>query len=118
MLETPAAALAVPALSKHVEFFCIGTNDLTQYTLAAARDDASVNDYYRDDHESIMRLLKIIATDAADRPVTICGELAGRESHVPTLLAMGYRDLSIAPNMIPTTKALIRKLNLAAAAQN
>jgi phosphoenolpyruvate-protein phosphotransferase len=114
MVETPAAALAVPALAKHVEFFCVGTNDLTQYTLAAARDDASVNDYYQDDHESIMRLLKIIAADAADRPITICGELAGRESHVPTLLMMGYRALSIAPNMIPTTKALIRKLDLAA----
>ena len=48
MIETPAAALAVPALSKHVDFLCVGTNDLTQYTLAAARDDASVNDYYQD----------------------------------------------------------------------
>jgi phosphoenolpyruvate-protein kinase (PTS system EI component) len=113
MLETPAAALAVPALAKHVEFFCVGTNDLTQYTLAAARDDASVNDYYQEDHESILRLLKIIAADAADRPVTICGELAGRETHVPTLLTMGYRALSIAPNIIPTTKSLIRKLHLA-----
>lgn len=113
MLETPAAALAVPALAKHVEFFCVGTNDLTQYTLAAARDDASVDDYYQEDHESIMRLLKIIAADAADRPVTICGELAGRETHVPTLLTMGYRALSIAPNIIPTTKSLIRKLDLA-----
>jgi len=113
MLETPAAALAVPALAKHVEFFCVGTNDLTQYTLAAARDDASVNDYYQDNHESILRLLKIIAAEAADRPVTICGELAGRETHVLTLLTMGYRALSIAPNMIPETKSLIRKLDLA-----
>lgn len=113
MVETPAAALAVQSLAKHVEFFCVGTNDLTQYTLAAARDDASVNEYYQDDHESIMRLLKIIAADASDRPVTICGELAGRESHVASLLQMGYRALSIAPNMIPTTKSLIRKLDLA-----
>jgi phosphoenolpyruvate-protein phosphotransferase len=114
MVETPAAALAVQSLAKHVEFFCVGTNDLTQYTLAAARDDASVNEYYQDDHESIMRLLKIIAADASDRPVTICGELAGRESHVASLLQMGYRALSIAPNMIPTTKSLIRKVDLAA----
>ena len=57
MVETPAAALAIPALFKHVDFFCVGTNDLTQYTLAAARDDASVNDYYLDSHESVMRLL-------------------------------------------------------------
>jgi len=104
----------VPALLKHVEFFCVGTNDLTQYTLAAARDDASVNDYYQDDHESVMRLLRIIIADAADRPVTLCGELAGREAHVPTLLNMGFRALSIAPNIIPTTKALIRRLDMRA----
>ena len=91
MVETPAAALAIPALSKHVDFFCIGTNDLTQYTLAAARDDASVNDYYLDGHESIMRLLSIVLADAGRRPVTLCGELAGREAYVPRLLEMGFR---------------------------
>jgi phosphoenolpyruvate-protein phosphotransferase (PTS system enzyme I) len=112
MVETPAAALAIPALSKHVDFFCVGTNDLTQYTLAAARDDASVNDYYLDSHESILRLLSIILADAGERSVTLCGELAGREEHVPRLLEMGFRALSVAPTVIPTTKALIRKLNL------
>jgi phosphoenolpyruvate-protein phosphotransferase len=115
MVETPAAALAIPALLKHVDFFCIGTNDLTQYTLAAARDDASVNEYYLDGHESVLRLLRIIMTDAADRPVTLCGELAGREAFVPRLLKMGLRALSVAPTIIPTTKALIRKLDLSAA---
>jgi phosphoenolpyruvate-protein kinase (PTS system EI component) len=112
MVETPAAALALPALAKHVDFFCVGTNDLTQYTLAAARDDALVNDYYVDSHESILRLLRIILADAGDRPVTLCGELAGREAYVPQLLQMGFRALSVAPTLIPTTKALIRQLNL------
>jgi phosphoenolpyruvate-protein phosphotransferase len=110
MVETPAAALAIPSLLKHVDFFCVGTNDLAQYTLAAARDDASVNDYYLDGHDSVMRLLNIILTDAGGRPVTLCGELAGREAYVPRLLTMGFRALSVAPNLIPTTKALIRKL--------
>jgi phosphoenolpyruvate-protein kinase (PTS system EI component) len=114
MVETPAAALAIPALSKHVDFFCVGTNDLTQYTLAAARDDASVNDYYLDSHDSVMRLLGIILADAGERPVTLCGELAGRETDVPRLLAMGFRALSVAPTVIPSTKALIRKLNMRA----
>jgi len=114
MVETPAAALAIPALLKHVDFFCVGTNDLTQYTLAAARDDASVNDYYLDTHESVLRLLSIILADAGDRPVTLCGELAGREAFVPRLLEMGFRGLSVAPTVIPTTKALIRKLNVSA----
>lgn len=110
MVETPAAALTIPALAKHVDFFCVGTNDLTQYTLAAARDDAVVNDYYVDDHESVMRLLEIVMADAGAHPVTLCGELAGRDASVPRLLAMGFRALSVAPSVIPTTKALIRTL--------
>jgi phosphoenolpyruvate-protein phosphotransferase len=115
MVETPAAALAIPALLNHVDFFCVGTNDLTQYTLAAARDDASVNDYYLDGHESVLRLLGIILADAGKRPVTLCGELAGREAYVPRLLKMGFRALSVAPTVIPTTKGLIRTLNMSAA---
>jgi phosphoenolpyruvate-protein phosphotransferase len=112
MVETPAAALAIPALASYVDFFSVGTNDLTQYTLAASRDDASVNDYYLDSHESILRLLGIILADAAGRPVSLCGELAGREAIVPRLLEMGFRSLSIAPSLIPTTKALIRTIRL------
>src|SRR5262249_1279597 len=52
MVETPAASLAIPTLASYVDFFSVGTNDLAQYTLAASRDDASVNDYYLDSHES------------------------------------------------------------------
>ncbi len=111
MVETPAAALSVPSLVKHVDFFCVGTNDLTQYTLAAARDDALVNDYYLDGHESVMRLLSIVITESTGRPVTLCGELAGRETFVPRLLKMGFRALSVAPAIIPTTKSLIRTLS-------
>ena len=114
MVETPAAALAIPALLKHVDFLCVGTNDLTQYTLAAGRDDAAVNDYYQDSHESILRLLSIILADAKQRPVTLCGELAGRESWVPRLLQMGFRALSVAPTVIPTTKATIRGVDIGA----
>ena len=117
MVETPAAALAIPALLKHVDFFCVGTNDLAQYTLAAARDDASVNDYYLDDHESVLRLLGIILADAGERPVTLCGELAGREACVPRLVKMGFGALSMAPTAIPATKALIRQLRTRATNQ-
>jgi phosphoenolpyruvate-protein phosphotransferase len=114
MVETPAAALAIPALARHVDFFCVGSNDLAQYTLAAARDDAAVNDYYLDSHESVLRLLGIILADAGERPVTLCGELAGREACVARLLKMGFRALSVAPTAIPTTKALIRQLSISA----
>jgi phosphoenolpyruvate-protein phosphotransferase len=115
MVETPAAALAIPTLASYVDFFSVGTNDLTQYTLAASRDDASVNDYYLDSHESILRLLGIILADAGGRPVSLYGELAGREAMVPRLLEMGFRSLSVAPSLIPTTKALIRTIRLGAA---
>jgi phosphoenolpyruvate-protein phosphotransferase len=111
MVETPAAALEIPALARHADFFCVGTNDLTQYTLAAARDDASVNEYYVDGHETILRLLGIILAEAGDRPVTLCGELAGREAYIPRLVEMGFRDLSVAPTVIPTAKSLIRGLD-------
>jgi phosphoenolpyruvate-protein phosphotransferase len=112
MVETPAAALAIPTLARYVDFFSVGANDLAQYTLAASRDDDSVNDYYLDSHESVLRLLGIILADAAGRPVSLCGELAGREVMAPRLLEMGFRSLSIAPILIPTTKALIRTIRL------
>src|SRR5262249_30715806 len=64
MIETPAAALSVPALAKHVDFLSIGTNDLTQYMLVAARDEPSVDRYYLDNHSSILRLLSIVIADA------------------------------------------------------
>jgi phosphoenolpyruvate-protein phosphotransferase len=114
MIETPAAALAIPALLKHLDFLCVGTNDLAQYTLAAARDDAAVNDYYLDSHESILRLLSIILAEAKQLSVTLCGELAGRETWVPRLLQMGFRTLSVAPTIIPTTKATIRGVDIGA----
>ncbi len=112
MIETPAAALAVPTILRHADFLCVGTNDLTQYTLAAARDDASVNAYFQDSHESVMRLLQIVFADAAGQPVTLCGELAGRQALVPRLLQMGFRTLSIAPTAIPLTKEAIRKVDI------
>ena len=111
MIETPAAALGVPGLLKHADFLCVGTNDLTQYTLAAARDDASVNAYYQDSHESVIRLLHILMADAQGRPVTLCGELASREGWVPRLLEMGFRTLSVAPTAVPITKEAIRAVN-------
>jgi phosphoenolpyruvate-protein kinase (PTS system EI component) len=114
MVETPAAALGVAALLKHADFLCVGTNDLAQYTLAAARDDAAVNDYYQAGHASVLRLLRIILADAVGRPVTLCGELAAREAWVPRLLQLGFRSLSVAPSAIPTTKATIRHLDVGA----
>ena len=111
MIETPAAALTVGQIVKHADFLSVGTNDLTQYTLVAGRDNATVSDYYEDTHASMLRLLGIIIEEASGKPVTICGELAGREEVIPTLLEIGFRALSISPPLIPTTKELIRSID-------
>ncbi len=111
MIETPAAALTVGQIAKHADFLSVGTNDLTQYTLVAGRDDVTVSDYYDETHASMLRLLGIIIREAAGKPVTICGELAGREEAIPTLLGIGFQALSVSPPLIPTTKELIRSID-------
>ncbi|MET0253932.1 MAG: putative PEP-binding protein, partial [Terrimicrobiaceae bacterium] len=112
MIETPAAALTVAAIARHSDFLCVGTNDLTQYTLAAGRDDAAVSEYYIDDHPALLRLLEIAVREAGSKPITICGELGGREDVIPRLLRIGFRGLSIAPPLIPATKELIRSIRI------
>ena len=87
------------------------SNDLTQYTLVAGRDNATVSDYYEETHPSMLRLLGIIIAEASGKPVTICGELAGREEVIPTLLEIGFRALSISPPLIPPAKELIRSID-------
>jgi len=111
MIETPAAALTVGQIARHADFFSVGTNDLAQYTLVAGRDNATVSDYYKDTHPSVLRLLSIIITEASGKPVTICGEMAAREEVIPTLLEIGFHALSISPPLIPTTKDLIRSID-------
>jgi phosphoenolpyruvate-protein phosphotransferase len=112
MIETPAAALTVGQIARHADFLSVGTNDLTQYTLVAGRDDATVSDYYEDTHPSMLRLLGIIIAEASGKPVTICGEMAGRQEVIPMLLEIGFRALSISPPLIPTTKELIRSIDI------
>ena len=112
MIETPAAALTVGRIARHADFLSVGTNDLTQYTLVAGRDDATVSDYYEDTHPSMLRLLGIIIAEASGKPVTICGEMAGRQEVIPMLLEIGFRALSISPPLIPTTKELIRSIDI------
>lgn len=112
MVETPAAALAIPAIARHVDFLSVGTNDLTQYTFAAGRDDPNVDGYFQDGHAALLRLLQIIVDDAAGLPLTLCGELAGREELLPRLLAIGFRSFSMAPPLIPTIKDCVRSLRV------
>jgi phosphotransferase system enzyme I (PtsI) len=109
MIETPAAALTISSLVKQVDFLSIGSNDLTQYTLAAGRENALVADYFIDDHPSVFRLMEIVINDAGSTPVSLCGELAGRTRAIPELLRIGLRSLSVAPTLLAEVRQTIHE---------
>lgn len=109
MIETPAAVLSVKALEAHADFFSIGTNDLTQYTFAVDRENVSVEPYFLDSSQVIFQLLGLVLEGVSQAPLSICGELAGRPSHVSQILQCGIRSFSIAPPLIPMIKETIRQ---------
>jgi phosphotransferase system enzyme I (PtsI) len=108
MIEAPAAALSIPSLNKHVGFFSIGSNDLTQYTMAAGRENPMVTEYFIDDHPTILRLIEFVVRESGDTPVSLCGELAGRSDVIPRLLRTGIRSLSVPAALVPDVKNAIR----------
>jgi len=108
MIETPAAALSIPSLKKHVDFLSIGSNDLTQYMMAAGRENPLVAEYFIDDHPTILRLIELVVRESGDTPVSLCGELAGRNDVIPRLLRTGIRSLSVAAALVPGVKNAIR----------
>jgi phosphotransferase system enzyme I (PtsI) len=117
MIEVPAAALAADALARCADFFSIGTNDLTMYTLAIDRGDEQVAHLYDPLHPAVLRLIQF-ATEAALRsglPVGLCGEIAGDPRFTALLLGLGLRDLSMAATQLPRVKQRIRGLDLSEA---
>ncbi len=114
MVETPAAALASPVLAQHADFFSIGTNDLTMYTLAADRSLPAGMKLYDPLEPAVLRLIHLTASFATQVgiPVSICGELAGRPYAAPLLLGLGIRQLSMHGNTVPLVKKAIRASNL------
>jgi phosphoenolpyruvate-protein phosphotransferase len=110
MIETPAAALSIANLKKHVDFFSIGSNDLTQYTMAAGRENPLVVDYFIDDHPAVLRLINLVVKEAEDTPVSICGELAGRTESIRNVLGTGIRSISVAAALVTDLKHAIRNL--------
>jgi len=112
MVETPAAALSIPSLKKHVDFFSIGSNDLTQYTMAAGRENPMVTQYFLDDHPTILRLIELVVEESGDTPVSLCGELAGRTDVMSSVLRTGLKSLSVAASLVPDVKNAIRNLSL------
>ena len=111
MIETPAAALSARLIAKQVGFLSFGTNDLTQYTFAADRDNAAVERYFNDASEVIFRLMRLVHDDVPNIPLSLCGELAGQPEHIPKLLQCGIRTFSIAAPLIPIIKETIRNSN-------
>jgi phosphotransferase system enzyme I (PtsI) len=117
MIEIPSAALTADVLAEQVDFFCIGTNDLIQYTLAVDRVNDNVIHLYQPTHPSVLRLIQL-TIDAAHRHgiwVGVCGEMAADPMLAMLLLGMGIDELSMAPVAVPAVKDVIRKTPLAEA---
>ncbi len=118
MIEVPGAALAADALAQVCDFFAIGTNDLTMYTLAIDRGDEQVAHLYNPLHPAVLRLIQF-TTEAALRnrlPVSLCGEIAGDPRYTALLLGLGIRELSMSPIKLPRVKQRVRAIEFAAAA--
>jgi phosphotransferase system enzyme I (PtsI) len=117
MIEVPGAALGADALAWQADFFSIGTNDLTQYTLAIDRADESVAHLYNPLHPAVLRLIQFSAEAAlrARIPVGVCGEIAGDPRFTALLLGLGIRDLSMSSTNVPVVKQRVRAMDLVAA---
>lgn len=118
MIEIPGAALAADSLAQVADFFAIGTNDLTMYTLAIDRADEQVAHLYNPLHPAVLRLTEfsIQAALRARIPVSVCGEIAGDPQFTPLLLGLGVRELSMAPAALPRVKQRIHRLDMTSAA--
>lgn len=117
MIETPAAALMADELAAVVDFLSVGTNDLTQYVLAADRESEWTRALYQPLHPAVLRLVRhaIAAAIRADRPVAVCGEAAADPILAPLLVGMGVRELSVPPTAVARMKRVIRRISADAA---
>lgn len=114
MIETAAAAIVSDCLTNVSDFFSLGTNDLTQYTLAIDRENQHVSNLYNEFSLAVLRLIQITVNSAtaADIPLSVCGEMAGRQDSVMVLGGMGIRTLSMSPKLISSTKELLSRFTI------
>lgn len=114
MIETPAAAIISDRLAPMVDFFSVGTNDLTQYTLACDRQNANIEQFIDTHHEAILRLIEMSAENAHKHGawIGICGELAADTSLTETFLRMGIDELSVSPTFVLKVRDAVRKCDL------
>ena len=114
MIETPAAVMISEDLAKEVDFFSVGTNDLTQYTLAIDRQNPKLDAFYDSHHPAILKMLQMIVDNGHKGGcwVGICGELGADTTLTETFLKMGFDELSVSPSMILKVRQKIREIHL------
>jgi len=119
MVEVPAAVYQARALARRVDFLSVGSNDLTQYLLAVDRNNARVADLYHAFHPAVLQALKAVAdaAKAENKPISICGELAGDPLAAILLVAMGYDVLSMNATSLPKVKKAVRSIRLSEAVE-
>jgi phosphotransferase system enzyme I (PtsP) len=118
MIEVPSAALTAETLARECDFFSVGTNDLTQYTLAVDRGNESVADLYDPLHPAVLELIdrSVRAAARGGISVSLCGEMVGNPLAVPILVGLGIQELSGAPSAVPVVKEIVHALDSAEAA--
>ena len=111
MIETPAAVMISDELAEMVDFFSIGTNDLTQYTLAIDRQNAKLDDFYNAHHKAILRMIRMVVENAhkCGKWAGICGELGADLELTDAFMEMGVDELSVAPSMVLKVRKNIRE---------
>src|SRR3954463_10645850 len=112
MIETPAAAVASDTLTRDVDFFSIGTNDLVQYTLAVDRGNANLAPRFTPLHPAVLRLIKrtVEVAELGEIDVAVCGEMASQPLMAFALLGLGVRQMSVAPRSVPLVKRIVRSV--------
>ena len=114
MIETPAAVMVSDELAQLVDFFSIGTNDLTQYTLAIDRQNEKLDSFYNPHHKAILRMIKMVvdSAHAAGKWAGICGELGADLELTKEFLQMGIDELSVAPSMVLRLRQRVREMKV------
>ena len=114
MIETPAAVMVSDRLAELVDFFSIGTNDLTQYTLAIDRQNEKLDDFYNPHHEAILRMIRMVVDNAhkCGKWAGICGELGADLTLTEKFVRMGLDELSVAPSMILKLRRIVREMKV------
>jgi phosphotransferase system enzyme I (PtsI) len=114
MIETPAAAVISDELAKEVDFFSIGTNDLTQYTLAIDRQNNKLDEFYDSHHPAVLRMIAMVVENAHKAGIWagICGELGADQSLTKEFLAMGVDELSVSPGSILPIRKIVLETNV------